>query len=349
MKHNTALIAGASGLIGNRIAEQLIVAGNWDVIALARRPPATPNMRWIAVDLADLEDCRCKLVDLPAVTHVFYAARYDHPEGIRESVDINAAMLSNLITTLEPQAALQHVHALQGSKYYGHQLGPVEFPMHEESPRAPGVNFYFEQEDFLRARSVGKQWTYTTTRPHAFCDPAVDHPRSIGLAIAVLAAIQNELGEPLYFPGRSKGYDVRTQFTDLALLARAIIWMAQEPRCANQAFTVVNGDNPRWCELWPRLASWFGVKAGAARGIKLAQTMADKSSVWDAIVKKHGLRPTRLDELVLWAYGDYQLSPEWNVRSSMDRARALGFQDAVDSYEMLTRQFAQYRAARIIP
>jgi len=61
MERSTALIAGASGLIGRRIAEHLIAAGNWDVIGLARRPSAARNMRWIAVDLADIEDCRRKL------------------------------------------------------------------------------------------------------------------------------------------------------------------------------------------------------------------------------------------------------------------------------------------------
>lgn len=349
MGPNTALIAGGSGLIGRRIADHLLAAGNWEVIALARRAPPARNMRWIAVDLTDLEDCRRKFDGLAAVTHVFHAARFDHPEGEPESVEINAAMLSNLVTALEPVAELKHVHAVHGSKYYGHQLGPVGVPMCEDSPRAPGVNYYFEQEDFLRERSRRKQWNYTTSRPHAFCDPAIDHPRSIGLAIAIFAAIQRELGEPLDFPGSAAAYQVHTQFTDLALLARAIVWMAEEPRCANQAFNVVNGDYPRWSELWPRFASWFGLEAGVPRKVRLAEYMADKSTVWDRIVKKHGLLPTRLDTLVLWPYGDYQLRPEWDVMSAMSKARALGFRDTVDSGAMFIRQFEHYRAAKIIP
>lgn len=349
MNRNTALIAGASGLIGRRIADHLIAAGGWEVIGLARRPPPAHSMRWIAVDLTDLEDCQGKLGGLAAVTHVFYAARFDHPEGKPEPVEANAAMLSNLITALEPVAALKHVHAVHGSKYYGHQLGPVGLPLREDSPRAAGMNYYFEQEDFLRERSRGKAWHYTTSRPHAFCDPAIDHPRSIGLVIAVFAAIQRELGEPLDFPGSAAAYEVRTQFTDLALLARAIAWMAQEPRCANQAFNVVNGDYPRWSELWPRFASWFGLEVGVPRKIRLAEHMADKGRVWDEIVRKHGLRPTRLDTLVLWAYGDYQFRPEWDVMSAMSKARALGFHDTVDSSAMFIRQFEHYRAAKIIP
>jgi nucleoside-diphosphate-sugar epimerase len=349
MARNTALIAGGSGLIGRRIADHLIASGYWEVIGLARRPQPAQSMRWIAVDLTEPEDCRRKVDLLAAVSHVFYAARYDHPEGKLEPVDVNAAMLSNLITALEPVARLKHIHAVHGSKYYGHQLGPVGLPLREDRPRAPGANYYFEQEDFLREHSRGKEWSYTTSRPHAFCDPAIDHPRSCGLVVAVYAAIQHELGEPLDFPGSPAAYQAHTQFTDLALLARAVAWMAQEPRCANQAFNVVNGDNPRWSELWPRFASWFGLEAGAPRKIKLAQYMADKDKVWDRIIRKHALRPTRLDTLVLWAYGDYQFTPEWDVMSAMSKARALGFQEGVDSWAMFIRQFAHYRALKVIP
>jgi nucleoside-diphosphate-sugar epimerase len=346
----TALIAGASGLIGRRIADHLIAAGDWDVIGLARRPRPIPNLRWAAVDLTDSEDCRRKADALATVSHVFYAARYDHPEGRPESVEVNAAMLSNLVTALEPVARLKHVHAVHGSKYYGHQLGPVgEFLREDASPRAPGANYYFEQEDFLRAHSRGKAWSYTTSRPHTFCDPAIDHPRSIGLVIAVFAAIQRELGAPFNFPGSAAAYNAHTQFTDLALLARAVAWMAQEPRCANQEFNIVNGDYPRWSELWPRFASWFGLEAGAPRKLRLAEYMADKGSVWAELVSKHALHPTRLDTLVLWAYGDYTLSPEWDVMSEMSKARALGFQDTVDSGAMFIRQFERYRAAKIVP
>jgi nucleoside-diphosphate-sugar epimerase len=346
---DVALIAGASGLIGRRIADHLTAAGSWDVIGLARKPPVTQDLRWVGVDLADIEDCRRKLAGLDAVTHVFYAARFDHPEGRPEPVGINAAMLANLVTVLEPAARLKHVHAVHGSKYYGHQLGPVPVPLHEDTPRARGGNFYFEQEDFLRERSTARQWTYTTSRPHSFCDSAIDHPRSLGLVIAVFAAIQRELGLPLDFPGTAAAFESRTQFTDLALLARAVAWMATEPRCANQGFNVVNGDHPRWSELWLRFASWFGLATGIPRAMKLAEYMLDKGPVWDSIVTKHDLRRTRLDELVLWPYGDYQFRPEWDVVSSMTKACSAGFHDAVDSRAMLVRQFETYRAGKIIP
>jgi len=346
---NTAIVAGASGLVGRCIVDTLRKTGGWNIIGLGRRAQTMDGVRWIAVDLADAADCRLKLGALAEVTHVFYAGRYDHPEGVPESVEINTAMLANLINALEPIARLQHAHAVHGSKYYGHQLGPAALPMVEDQPRAKNQNFYFNQEDFLIERTRSSRWHYSISRPHAFCDPAVDHARSIGLVIAVYAAIQRELGLPLDFPGSEIGFHALTQFTDLALLGRSVLWMATEPRCANQAFNVVNGDSPRWSELWPGFAKAFGMKPGTPRNIKLEMWIKDKAPVWDAVVKKYNLRATDVHQLALWPYGDYQLRPQWDVTSSMEKARKLGFHDAVDTHAMFRQQFENYRRQGIVP
>jgi nucleoside-diphosphate-sugar epimerase len=258
-------------------------------------------------------------------------------------------MLRNIVSVLEPLGTLRHVHAVHGSKYYGHQLGSVPVPLTEDTPRASNRNYYFQQEDFLRERSSRARWTYTTSRPHSFCDAGIDHPRSIGLVFAVYAAIQRELERPMDFPGGAAGYEARTQFTDLGLLARAVAWMADEPRCANSSFNVVNGDHPRWRELWQRYAEWLGVDAGVPRRFSLAEYMADKGPVWQRVVAKHGLRETQLHTLVLWPYGDYQLRPDWDIVSSMEKARALGFREDVDSFDMFKRQFDSYAAHKVVP
>lgn len=346
---NTAIIAGASGLVGRAIVEELQRRGGWNLIGLGRRAQVMPGVRWITVDLADAADCRHALGKVSDVTHVLYAGRYDHPEGVQESVEINTAMLVNLIDALEPAGTLRHVHAVHGSKYYGHQLGPVAVPMREDQPRANNRNFYFNQEDFLIGRARNATWRYSTSRPHSFCDPAIDQPRSIGLVIAVYAAIQRELGLPLDFPGTAQGFNALTQFTELALLARCVAWMATESRCANQSFNVVNGDTPRWSELWPDFAAAFGMRTGTPQNIRLEDWIKDKAPVWNAVVKKHGLRATDVHQLALWPYGDYQFRPQWDVTSSMAKARALGFNDAVDTYRMFRKQFDHYRTQGIIP
>jgi nucleoside-diphosphate-sugar epimerase len=341
-----AVVAGASGLIGRRIAAHLVQHG-WDVIALTRKPQSGPAQRHVAVDLVDATDSRAKLAPLREVTHLFYAARHDHPEGVPESAAINTAMLRNALDGL-CNAPLVHVNLVHGTKYYGHP-GPIPFPVTEQTPRGAAPIFYFEQEDLVRARAAAAGWSWSTARPHIFCDPARDHPRSIGLVIAVLAAIQRELGQPLFFPGSARSFASRTQFTDTALLARAIEWMALEPRCANEAFNVVNGDAPRWCELWPRFAAAFGVDADGARDLDLARYMADKGTVWEAVVARYRLRLTPLERIALWDYGNYVFRPEWDIMSSMNKARRCGFDERVDTQEMFARVFAGYREQRVTP
>jgi nucleoside-diphosphate-sugar epimerase len=342
-----ALVAGASGFIGRRIAAHLAARG-WGVIGVSRRPLSGSAPRHVA-DLTDAAATRLTMAGLSDVTHVFYAARYDHPEGVAESDTINTAMLRNLLDALAAgPSQLEHVNLVHGTKYYGHPA-PIPMPVTEESPRGATATFYFAQEDLVRARADAQGWTWSIARPHIFCDPAPDQPRSIGLVIAVLAAIQRELGQPLFFPGSERSFTSRTQFTDLALLARALEWMATEPRCANQAFNVVNGDAPRWSELWPALARALDVEAGAPRALQLAHYMADKAPVWESIVARHQLRHTPLQRIALWGYGDYVFRPEWDIMSAMNKARRCGFDERVDTLEMFGRVFACYREQRLIP
>jgi hypothetical protein len=72
-------------------------------------------------------DCRARLAPLTQVTHVLYSsARAPHTASTKEPIDVNLAMLRNLLDAIEPAApGLQHVHLVQGSKYYGSDLGPL--------------------------------------------------------------------------------------------------------------------------------------------------------------------------------------------------------------------------------
>src|SRR5687767_13861389 len=85
--------------------------------------------------------------------------------------------------------------------------------------------------------------------------------------------------------------------------------MATEPRCANEAFNITNGDVFRWERVWPKLANHFGLQLGPQRQISLARMMADKAPVWERIVARHGFRPYPYEEIVSWAFGDFVFTP----------------------------------------
>ncbi|MBC7781981.1 MAG: NAD-dependent epimerase/dehydratase family protein [Proteobacteria bacterium] len=344
-----ALVAGATGLIGSRVAHHLATSG-WTVVGLCRRAPTGASFPFVEVDLASASACRSRLVGLDAVTHLFYCARFDHPEGAFESTEINGEMLTNLLDALAVQAPqLAHVNLVHGTKYYGHHLGPVPSPLTEDSPRGAGGTYYFAQEDLVRARSRTARWRFSIARPHTFLDAGSDEPRSFALLLAVYATIMRELGLPFDFPGTQRSYAARTVFTSLPLLARAVTWMATDPRCANQAYNVVNGDAPAWAELWPRFARYFDLPLGQPRPFDLATFMATKKPLWQSIVHRSGLIPAQLDELVLWPYGNYVVRAEWDIVSAMTKARRDGFAESVDTAAAFESVFDRLRAQSIVP
>jgi len=100
----TALLAGATGVVGRNLLRQLVSDPDWDVIAVSRRAPDIEgDYRHIVADLLDPRDARTKLGGLRDVTHVFFAAYIEKPSWA-EMVAPNMALLTNLMDAVEPAA-----------------------------------------------------------------------------------------------------------------------------------------------------------------------------------------------------------------------------------------------------
>jgi nucleoside-diphosphate-sugar epimerase len=348
-----ALIAGATGASAKRLVERLLAEPDWNVVGLSRHPPAgTPQARlsFLEADLLDANGCARALDRADAVTHLFYTARAAHGEGGSESVEANSAMFANVLEALMSVApALEHVHLVQGGKYYGIHLGAYPTPAREDDARAAAPNFYYTQEDRLRELQRGQRWTFSISRPSFLCDFAPERSRNLPVVLGAYAAVCREMGRPLDFPGTAACWQALTEVTEATLFARAVLHLSTDPRCANRAFNVTNGDTFRWQRFWARLADRFGVPLGEARPAKLAEWMRDKDGVWQRIVERHGLSPSRLDAVASWPFADFVFGLGHDVLSSTTRLRQAGFHEVVDSEAMLLDQIARYRAARILP
>lgn len=328
--------------------------GGWQVIAVSRRATVVgagslPGAHALALDLLDHSACIATLSRLHGITHVMSAARHDFETGKPES-DANTAMLSNVLDALrETRHPLEHVHLVHGSKYYGSNLGPFLTPASEVAPRSRQHTFYYDQEDMVIARSAAEGWHWSTSRPHAVVDPERVLARSIPTIIAVYATIARELGEPLCFPGTPENYRAEYQFTDAGLLARAIAWMSTDVRARDMAFNVNNGDSIRWCDLWPRIADYFGMACGPVRTVRLAEEMPGRRAVWHRLVERYGLRSPAYEVLATWKYGDFVFRPAWDHLFSTTRCRQLGFQERVATEPMIFDMFDGLRSAKVIP
>jgi nucleoside-diphosphate-sugar epimerase len=346
----TALIIGATGVSGRSLLAELEGRADWDIYAVSRSVPDwKTRARHVAVDLSDPAGARDALSALTDVTHVFYCGYVDRPTWI-DQAEPNAALLRNTIEALEPVAkGLQHVCLLQGTKYYGAHLGPFRTPAKEDQERAFPPNFYYLQQDFLAEQQKGKAWSWSCARPHTICGFALGNPLNLISVLGVFAAISRHFGLPLRYPGNPVGFGKIYQVTDAALLARAMIWMATEPRCANQAFNITNGDFVRFENLWPVFAEYFGMKAGRPHQIDLKLFMSDKAPVWDHLAEKHRLAPNRFDRVADWNYGNYAFRYDWDIMSDTLKARQYGFHECMDTEGMFLRLFDRFREERVIP
>jgi nucleoside-diphosphate-sugar epimerase len=348
----SAVVVGAQGVIGRYIVEKLASLPDWQVVGLSRRRGQDgAKVRHIAVDLLDPAQAAAKLSGLADATHVFFAAFQPGAGAAADyakNIVANRDLLVNSVSAIDGASQrLERVVLVTGTKYYGSHLGPYKTPAREDDPRHAGANYYFDQIDWLTAFQRGKRWNWTELRPQTLCGFAPGTAMSIVPVIAVYAAMRKELGLPLAFPG--KAWSSLYQVTDSAHFAEAAWWAATEPRCANQAYNITNGDYFRWQHVWPRIARVFDLPAAEPQPHSLVEFMRDKAPLWDTMVKRHGLQPHRFEEIVAWPFGDYVFNCDWDVMSNVTKSRQHGFHAVVDSEQMFERLLARFRAERIVP
>src|SRR5262249_48822968 len=200
---------------------------------------------------------------------------------------------------------LEHVHLVEGPKWYGMHIGNFKTPARENDPRHMPPNFYYDQQDLITECQKGKQWSWSASRPCFLIDFAPNRPRNVVSVIGAYAAICRELGIPLNFPGTDTCWNSLSEATDARQLARAMVFLSTCPKARNEAFNVTNGDLFRWKHLWPRIARLFDMPCGDVQTLPLGLWMADKDPIWERIVRQHKLKPRRLAEVALWAFGDF--------------------------------------------
>src|SRR5262249_9979378 len=141
----TAVVVGATGIIGRAIAAKLAGQGGWRGIGITRSGATVPGVdEAIAVDLSDPEEARRRPAPAAGATALFSAA--SPPEGSGAGgAGPTRALLANAVEGLEAVGApLRHITLITGAKYYGVPLGPSVAPAAETEPRHLGPNFYYD-------------------------------------------------------------------------------------------------------------------------------------------------------------------------------------------------------------
>jgi nucleoside-diphosphate-sugar epimerase len=349
-----ALVVGATGITGGNLASHLAAQG-WEVYALARKPQAHAGIQPITADLLNPDSLQSALAPL-SPTHVFFCS-WLRQATEAENVRVNGAMIENLFAALSDSTTLQHAALITGTKQY---LGPfeaygqtaAETPFREDTPRLPGLNFYYTQEDVLFAEAGQRGFSWSVHRPHSIVGFAVGNAMNMGVTLAVYATLCRQTGQPLVFPGSHFQWNALTDVTDARLLAKHLEWAALTPAAHDQAFNVVNGDIFRWRWLWPQLAAYFGVQPEGPppdTTAPLEARMADASPIWRTIAARHNLAEPDVDKLASWWHTDGDLGRTLECVNDMTKSRQLGFTVYQATPASFFDLFDRLKQSRIIP
>jgi nucleoside-diphosphate-sugar epimerase len=358
----SALIAGASGLVGNATLERFLErSGFTEVVALSRRRPEIDSrrpFRHLSVDLRDGAAAREALAGVGDITHVVYAALFEKPGLVagwldRDQMETNLAMLQNCLEPLLDKRSLRHVTLLQGTKAYGIHVHPMPIPARERAPRDEHENFYWLQEDYLKERAREHGFAWTILRPQLIVGRPWGVAMNLPPIIGVYAALRREEGKPFSFPG---GVSYVWEAVDARLVADVIEWAGESPAAVNEHFNVTNGDVFEWRNLWPGMAEVLGVETGPDEPMSVVEYLADKEEHWSRVQEKHGLRRIPLSDIVGEShhYAEFCLAcgatePPPPAFSSRIKLQQAGFTGCFDTQETFNYWLQDLIGRRLIP
>jgi nucleoside-diphosphate-sugar epimerase len=351
----TALVVGASGIVGSSLARHLSAADGrstgWRGV---RQPALTASYR--SQPTCSIRN-RCARHSATSGRATSSSASGFGKKTEAENITVNRSMVRNVLEALSPGGSVEHAALVTGLKHY---LGPFESygkgplpptPFRETQPRLDIENFYYAQEDELFAAASRDGFGWSVDRPHTIIGYAIGNAMNMGVTLAAYATICRATGWPFLFPGSAMQWNGLTDMTDAGLLARHLEWTATTAAARNQAFNVVNGDVFRWSWMWSRIAEWFDLEPAPfpGEGMPLERQLSDAGPIWAGIARDKHLVGSDLGVIASAWHTDADLGRPIEVVTDMSKSRKLGFLDYQATDEAFFALFKRLRESRIIP
>lgn len=164
-------------------------------------------------------------------------------------------------------------------------------------------------------------------------------------------------GAKVPFPGEKHGYHATHMDTFQDLLSRLEIYVAvNRDKCGNgSVFNAADGEVVTWAGVWPRICEYFGLVGVEPEEEKVNGKESMQKFVkghmkeWQGLVDKHGLKKGSV-ESQNWAHTRFMLVDfDFHREFSMDKARAAGFDETIDTVDGYKIAFDRMVEARVIP
>ncbi|KAL0935446.1 nad dependent epimerase dehydratase family protein [Colletotrichum truncatum] len=396
----SAIVTGATGILGREIVGRLgHDSKQWKTVyamSRSKKDEYPSNVKHSFIDLTGSADEMAKNLQGIEAEYVFFAA-YLQKDTDQENWDVNGDMLQNFLSALTKTGAakkIKRILLVTGAKQYGVHLGVPKNPMEESDPwqrdQSFPPNFYYRQQDVLHAFcEEHSHISWTVTYPNDVIGFAKGNFMNLATSVGIYAAIAKELGQDLEFPGSEAFYTKFDSFTSAKLHAEFCEWAVKEPKAANQAFNVVNGDVESWQNLWPKLARRFGLKVKADQFTSKSQ-LASETELFEKpplslVEERSGLKgkisPSKVEQRIdltkwsqqeevknawnrlaereglesdafdkaTWAFLGFVLGRSYDLVISMSKAREMGWTGYTDTWLSLSDVFRELESQKILP
>lgn len=258
MSPNAALVTGATGFIGGRLAAALVEQG-WSVRACGRRPrpdDLPPSADYRAVDLAGDDD----LTGLyEGVTHVFHLAGASSSKSDEAEMERSNVVATEKLLAAAPPGQVQRVVHMSSTSVYGEEE-QLPSPVSEDVEPHPSRGYgkaKWRTEQVVQAAGRGGL-PVVVLRP-----VSVYGPGNIKLlASAILDVAVEAFAGHNIIPVPAEPVEQRLVHIDDLLHATLHVASAEE--AVGRAFNVVDAYYPTSHEIARILAGHFGVEVELA-------------------------------------------------------------------------------------
>lgn len=283
-----AIVVGATGISGfNTMRSLLDTPNRWETVyAVSRSAPSKEmlsllskeqqdRIKHVSIDLTgSSKQISESLIEAGVRADYIFFYGYIHPTG-KSAMDpsmadalseTNVPIFENFLAALGPANIQPKRILLQtGGKNYGGHIGRARLPYIESDaqPKHLSNNFYYPQEDALFKfceQNPGTDWNIVM--PFGIIGAVPNAGMNTFVPFAVMAAVQAEKGEPIFFGGDLEEWQYECCHSTARLTGYLSEWAVLDQKCKNQRFNAQDGSPLTWNRFYPELARWYGVEQG---------------------------------------------------------------------------------------